>query len=49
LFWNNNRSGYDTTVVDAQAESDRIRNNEATGQPVTSGETPTITKDRGIF
>jgi len=50
LFWSGNRpSGYDRTVVDAAAESDRIRNNEATGRPVTTGETPTITKDRGIF
>jgi len=50
LFWNSNGpSGYDTTVIDAAAESERIRNNQATGRPVTSGETPVITKDRGIF
>lgn len=49
LFWQQGRSGYDRTVVDAAAESERIRTNEATGRPVTTGETPTITKDRGIF
>lgn len=50
LFWNGSGpSGYDATVIDAAAESDRIRSNQATGRPVTEGETPTITKDRGIF
>jgi hypothetical protein len=50
LFWDRNQpSGYDATVVDAAAESERIRSNEASGRPVTTGETPTITKDRGIF
>jgi len=49
LFWQHGQSGYDSTAVDAAAESERIRTNQATGQPVTSGETPTITKDRGIF
>jgi hypothetical protein len=50
LFWNGSSpSGYDATVLDAAAESERIRSNQATGRPVTDGETPTITKDRGIF
>ena len=30
------------TVVDPSAESDRIQENEALGEPVSSGETPTI-------
>ena len=50
LFWQANApSGYDTTVIDASAEADRIRNNQAIGRPVNEGETPTIIKDRGIF
>ena len=51
LFWqaNDTSSGYDGSVVDAAAEADRIRDNQATGRPVTTGETPIITKDRGIF
>ncbi len=49
LFWQNASSGYDATMVDAVAEAERIRENEATGRPVGTGETPTITKNRGIF
>lgn len=49
LFWRNEPTGYDRTVVDAGAEADRIRDNQAIGRPITDGETPTITKDRGIF
>lgn len=49
LFWGGGNAGDDASVVDAAAEDDRIRNNQATGRPVTTGETPTISKDRGIF
>jgi len=51
LFWQGAGapSGYDTTVIDAAAENERIRNSQATGEPVTSGVEPTIVKDRGIF
>jgi len=50
LFWQaSGPSGYDDTVIDASAESDRIRENQATGEPVNSGVTPTIVKDRGVF
>ncbi len=49
LFWQQTAGGYDSTVVNAAAESDRIRDNQATGRPVTSGQTPTITKNRGLF
>ena len=42
------------TVVDAAAESKRIRQNQALGHPITAGETPTIERKRkalleGIF
>jgi hypothetical protein len=42
------------TVVDPVAESQRLRDNQALGKPVTEGETPIITKKRkgvleGIF
>ena len=42
------------TVVDPAAESQRLRDNQALGKPVTEGETPIITKRRkgvleGIF
>ena len=42
------------TVVDAAAESKRIRENQALGRPITAGETPTIERKRkalleGIF
>jgi len=36
----------DGTVIDATAEVKRLRENEALGQPVTEGDTPTITRKR---
>ena len=38
-------------VVDPSAEADRIQENEALGEPVTSGETPTIEREdnEGLF
>ncbi len=50
LFWQaSGPSGYDRTVIDAAAESERIRTQQATGEPVTSGVSPSIIKDRGVF
>ena len=34
-------------VLNAEAESRRLRENAALGQPVDSGETPTIQRKRG--
>lgn len=48
LFWQGVPTE-DETVVDAAAEAERLRRNQASGRPVTEGATPTITKDRGIF
>ncbi len=48
LFWQGGQTD-NGLVVNASAESSRIRNNQATGRPVTDGTTPTITKNRGIF
>lgn len=50
LFWQaNDPNGYDDTAVDAAAEAERIRNNRAAGRPITEGEVPTISKNRGLF
>lgn len=44
------RSALAGTVVDAEAEAKRLRENQALGQPVTEGETPSITRRRrGLF
>ena len=40
IFWEDRKTH--ATVVDAQAESKRLRENEALGKPATEGETPTI-------
>ena len=40
IFWEDRETH--ATVVDAQAESKRLRENEALGKPPTEGETPTI-------
>jgi len=38
------------TVVDAQGEADRIRETQALGQPVTTGDTPiVITREKGLL
>ena len=34
------------TIVDAKAEAKRLRENQALGQPVTEGDTPSITRKR---
>ncbi len=48
LFWAGGEAD-GASVVNASAETDRIRDNQATGRPVTEGVTPTISKNRGIF
>lgn len=48
LFWQGDQAD-SGLVVNASAEAERIRNNQATGRPVTDGTTPTIIKNRGIF
>ena len=40
IFWEDRKSH--ASVVDAEAESKRLRENEALGKPATEGETPTI-------
>ena len=40
MFWN--RKTEYGTIIDAKKESDRIRQNQALGEAVTEGETPTI-------
>jgi len=48
IFWKDNPSP--GTVVDAQQEADRIREAQALGQPVTTGETPiVIRRERGLL
>lgn len=42
MFWKGPRD--DSSVVDAQKESARLRENAALNKPVTAGETPTIKK-----
>lgn len=44
MFWNT-KSEYGT-IIDAKKESDRIRQNQALGEAVTKGETPTIERKR---
>ena len=53
LFWQE-QTPPDAHIVDATAEVQRLRENEATGKPVTEGETPAIEPKRkgwleGIF
>ena len=40
IFWEDRKTH--ASVVDAEAESKRLRENEALGKPATEGETPTI-------
>ncbi len=48
IFWKEPAPTGD--VVDAPLESDRIRETQALGQPVTTGETPiVITREKGIL
>lgn len=48
IFWQKNDPP--GTVVDAPAEADRIRETQALGQPVTTGDSPIIiTRERGIL
>ena len=46
IFWVDDKP-YEGTVVDAQKEQQRIRENQALGQPITEGETPQVKKKRG--
>jgi len=47
LFWQGDDD--EDSVINASAEADRLRENQAAGRPVTDGATPTISKDRGLF
>ncbi len=47
LFWKEQPPAGD--VIDAEGESQRIRENAALGRSVTSGETPTIVREEGAF
>ncbi len=48
IFWKPEKPTGD--VVDAPLESDRIRETQALGQPVTTGETPiVITREKGVL
>jgi len=49
LFWSDGPADPNLSVIDANAESDRLRENQATGRAPTDGATPTISKDRGLF
>lgn len=46
IFWVDDKP-YQGTVVDAEKEQQRIRENQALGKPITEGETPQIKKKRG--
>lgn len=46
IFWVDDKP-YEGTVVDAEKEQQRIRENQALGKPITEGETPQVTKKRG--
>ena len=46
IFWVDDKP-YEGTVVDAQKEQQRIRENQALGKEITEGETPQVKKKRG--
>ncbi|MEQ8319412.1 MAG: DUF3035 domain-containing protein [Rhodospirillales bacterium] len=46
IFWVDDKP-YEGTVVDAEKEQQRIRENQALGKPITEGETPQVKKARG--
>jgi hypothetical protein len=46
IFWVDDKP-FEGTVVDAEKEQSRIRENQALGKPITEGETPQIKKKRG--
>ena len=46
IFWVDDKP-FEGTVVDAEKEQQRIRENQALGQPITEGETPQVKKKRG--
>lgn len=45
IFWVDDKP-YEGTVVDAEKEQQRIRENQALGKPITEGETPQVKKAR---
>ena len=45
IFWVDDKP-FEGTVVDAEKEQQRIRENQALGQPITEGETPQVKKKR---
>lgn len=47
LFWK--KDGEAPSLVDAKAEAERLKNNEAQGLPPHEGDTPTIRKKTGLF
>ncbi|MEX2312082.1 MAG: DUF3035 domain-containing protein [Rhodospirillales bacterium] len=46
IFWVDDKP-FEGTVVDAEKEQQRIRENQALGKPITEGETPQVRKARG--
>lgn len=46
IFWVDDKP-FEGTVVDAEKEQQRIRENQALGKPITDGETPQVKKVRG--
>lgn len=46
IFWVDDKP-YEGTIVDAEKEQQRIRENQALGKPITEGETPQVKKSRG--
>ncbi len=46
IFWVDDKP-YDGSIVDAEKEQQRIRENQALGKPITEGDTPQIRKRRG--
>ena len=46
IFWVDDKP-YEGTIVDAEKEQQRIRENQALGKPITEGETPQVKKARG--
>lgn len=45
IFWVDDKP-FEGTVVDAEKEQQRIRENQALGKPITEGETPQVKKKR---
>jgi len=45
IFWVDDKP-FEGTVVDAEKEQQRIRENQALGNPITDGETPQVKKKR---